>query len=201
MSTALKLVTAPTIQPVTLAEARMQLKDPPAVEDFLIESAIRAACEHAEAYTGRRFVTQTWDYFLDCFPNEWANQYGRSRGEFALPHPPLVSVTSVKYFDEAGVEQTLATSEYQVDASSDPGRIAPAYGKSWPSARAQLNAVTVRFVCGYGGLASVPFSIKAAILLIVGHLFEHREENQDFQVHEMPLGSERLLFPLRVMRF
>jgi len=198
---ALKLITSPAIEPVTLEEARVHCKATSAAEDFLLELAIRAAREHAENFTGRRFVTQTWDYFLDCFPNEWANQYGRSRGEFALPYPPLVSVTSIKYFDEAGVEQTLATSEYQVDASSDPGRIAPAYGKSWPSARAQLNAVTVRFVCGYGGLASVPFSIKAAILLIVGHLFEHREENQDFQVHEMPLGSERLLFPLRVMRF
>jgi len=191
MSTALKLVTAPIIEPVTLEEARVHCKVTSTAEDFLLELAIRAAREHAEAYTGRRFVTQTWDYFLDCLPI----------GEIELPYGPLVSVTSVKYFDEAGVEQTLATSEYQVDASSDPGRIAPAYGKSWPSARAQLNAVTVRFVCGYGGLASVPFSIKAAILLIVGHLFEHREENQDFQVHEMPLGSERLLFPLRVMRF
>lgn len=41
-------------------------------------------------------------------------------------------------------------------------------------------------------------AIQAAILLILGHLFENRQDVQSLQPHELPMGSVHLLFPYRV---
>jgi uncharacterized phiE125 gp8 family phage protein len=186
-----RIVAAPLEEPVSLAQAKAHLRVTVADEDAQVLAAIFAAREHAETFTGRAFVTQTWELLLDAFPA------GR---EIELPFPPLQSVTSVKYIDPDGAEQTFAAANYHVDAVSTPGRVRLKPTAFWPSIADQPNAVTVRFVAGYGGTAAVPFTIKAAILLVVGHLFEHREENQDFAVHAMPLGAERLLWPHRIVR-
>ena len=188
----LVLVTAPAEEPLTLAQAKEHLRATTSDEDALIAMLIRAARRQAESLTHRRLVTQTWDWVLDEFP-EWCVE---------LPYPPLQSVTSVKYIDTAGVEQTLAGSSYQVDAKTQPGRLMPAYGAVWPSTRTEtFNAVTVRLVCGYGLAGAVPEDIKAAMLLMIGHLNEHREEVSDFETFEVPRAAEHLLAPYRVMRF
>lgn len=188
---ALKLITAAEGEPLSLAQAKQHLRVTSDDESTLIQALIVTAREQAEAYTGRRFLTQTWDYFLDAFPC----------AVIVVPNPPLQSVTSLKYFDTAGVEQTLSASKYLVDSSSLSGRIAPAYGETWPCTREQLNAVTVRLVCGYGNAAKVPFSIAAAMLLTIGELYEHREETVPGSVQALPRGVESLLSPYRVVRF
>lgn len=40
--------------------------------------------------------------------------------------------------------------------------------------------------------------IEAGILLILGHLFENRQDVQAVQAVQLPIGSEQLLFPYRV---
>ena len=190
----LKLITAPAEEPVTLAEARAHCRVPSSdtTEDALLQALIIAAREHCESWTHRRFITQTWDWVMDAFPG-WCVE---------LPHAPLQSITSVSYVDGEGATQTLATSGYQVDVKTDPGRLMPAYGAVWPSTRSDtFNAVTVRFVCGFGLAAAVPRGIKAAMLLTIGHLWEHRETVSDFELFEMPMGVEALLSPHRLMRF
>lgn len=187
----LKLITAPTVEPVTLAQAKQHLGVIVANDDAMILRHIVAARRHAEQYTGRRLCTQTWEYTRDEFPC----------GAMELPYPPVASVTSLKYIDANGAEQTLSPSLYQVDTVAEPARIAPAYGESWPDARCQFNAVTVRFVCGYGLTAAVPEDIACAMLLIVGHLFEHREDVSDMQVFQVPRAADALLNFYRIMRF
>jgi hypothetical protein len=75
-----------------------------------------------------------------------------------LPYPPLISITSVKYDDVAGVEQTLtAVTDYRTLGSGSKGRqaVAPAYGKIWPQARADAETVRIRFQSGYAQFASM----------------------------------------------
>ena len=51
-----------------------------------------------------------------------------------------------------------------------------AYGKSWPATRDQLNAVTIRFVCGYGASAAdLPPFLVQGLLIDIASLFAHRE--------------------------
>jgi uncharacterized phiE125 gp8 family phage protein len=194
--TALKLVTAPVVEPVSLLRAKLDWRVTVPDEDSEILTKLVAARTHVEGFTGRCLITQTWDYFLDGFPiTEWC-----TGNEIQIPNAPLQSVISVKYVDDLGVEQTMNTADYLVDVKSEPGRISPAYGKTWPSARRQMNAVTIRFVCGYGLAASVPEDINAGILVLGAEMFKHRELTVAGAVQELPT-FEALLSPYRVIRF
>ena len=54
------LLTAPTIEPVTLAEAKLAARVDGLEWDAIITAAIAAARQVAEQETGLRFLTQTW---------------------------------------------------------------------------------------------------------------------------------------------
>lgn len=128
--------------------------------DPLLSRLITGARTAAERITRRALVTQTWDMYLDQFP-AW---------EMGIPKPPLQSVTSITYVDTDGTTQTLAADQYRVDLKSEPARITPAFGVVWPTTRWQTNAVTVRFVCGYGLAADVPAGIKNWMLVRIEQL-------------------------------
>lgn len=187
----LTLVTAPATEPVTLAEAKAHLRVDVADDDTLIAALIVAAREHAERFTHRALITQTWDWSVDGFP-----------AIIVLPKPRLVSVTSITYMDSVGNSQTLAVSNYTVDGKSEPGRIVPAFGNQWPVTQGVINAVTVRFVAGYGDASAVPQGIKQAMLLMVGHWYDHREAVAHAQtVVEVPMAVDMLLMGHRVWSF
>ena len=156
-----------------------------------------AATALAEERTGRQLVTATWTLKLDAFPAHEA--------PIELPKAPLQSVTHVKYYDTAGVLQTLSSALYAVEAPvgdfAEPGRIVLNYGEVYPGTYAQLNAVEVEFVAGYGTTSAVPGLMKAALLLVVGELFERREDAvTGTSIAEVPLAARRLLWPFRVWR-
>lgn len=133
--------------------------------DPVLNLLIASTRRTAEQLTGRALVTQTWDLFLDAFPC--------SGKPIIVPKPTLQSVTSITYTDTAGDAQVLATDQYAVDIKSEPGRIMPAYGVTWPSTRDVMNAVTVRFVAGYGAAAAVPQGIKDWMLARIATALEH----------------------------
>lgn len=166
----LSLVTAPAVEPVTLAEARLHLKSDTDVtaDDTLISALIVAARELAEAETRRALITQTWKLTLDEFPADC--------DPIRVPRPNLLTVTGITYVDTDGATQTLASSTYTVLTDRLPGEIHLAYDEEWPETRAVPNAVAVTFTCGYGAAASaVPGPIKAAMLLDIGDLYVNRE--------------------------
>lgn len=170
MAMSLSLVTGPAAEPLTTAEAKAHLRVDFSTDDTLIDALVVAARRHVEHLTGRALINQTWDLKMDGFPG---------CGEIRIPKGPLSSVTSISYTDTAGASQTWGASNYIVDTASDPPRIALAYGVVWPSVRAIINPVTVRFVAGYGATsASIPADILAALKLILGDLYENREETQ-----------------------
>lgn len=172
---ALFLVTAPAIEPVTVAEAKAQLRQASAAEDALVAARIRAAREYVEIATRRPLIDQTWDWKRDGFPCDSA--------AMDLPFANVSAVSSITYTDTNGVAQTWSTSLYTTDLPTGPmaqrGRIQPAYGQYYPLTRDVPNAVVIRLVAGYGATgASVPDSIKLAILQMVAHWFEQREPVQ-----------------------
>jgi uncharacterized phiE125 gp8 family phage protein len=119
--------------------------------------------------------------------------------------PPLISVSSINYVDANGVTPTLwAATKYIVDAPegdhAQRGRITLAYGETWPVTRDIANAVTVQFIAGYGAAAAVPQGIKQAMLLMIGHWYEHRESvNVGNIVNEMPQSAMALLWGYRAL--
>lgn len=193
------LVTGPALDPVSLSEAKAHCRVEIAEDDGLLAGYLLAARMHVETYLRRALITQTWDLLID---NDWPEVCvnGVRQNRITLPVPPLQSVTSVQYIDSNGTTQTLASDQYVVSTKRHEGVIDPAYGATWPSVRDQVDAITVRFVAGYGSSASdVPEPIRQAILLLVGHWYENRETvNIGNITSELPFTCEALLFPFRV---
>ncbi len=162
---ALEVDTEPTEEPVSLAEAKLHCRIDGTEEDSYINALIVAARRHVESRLGQALCETAFVLRLDSFPC----------GVLELPNAPLISVENVKCIDVNGTEQTVATTVYDVDIASRPGRLRPKFGQFWPVTRSQMNSVSVEFTAGYGDAADVPKTIKQAILLLVGHWYKTRE--------------------------
>jgi len=196
MSASLELVTAPAVEPVSLQEARDHLRaieDTAGTEDAVIAGLIKRARElfdGRDGFLGRQLITATWDLTIDEFPI----------GDFIdLPLAPVQSITSITYIDTSGNEQTLDSGVYSLskDLTNQP-RVWLTYTGEWPDTRDIQEAVTIRFVAGYGLQADVPEPIRAAILLMIGHGYENREPvNIGNIVTTIPMTVDALIWPYR----
>ena len=192
------LVTAPAREPIILQQAKDHCRVDGSADDARLDLLIQAARQSMEGYLDRALIAQTWEIKRDAFP---------ACGEIVLPLPPLQAVTHVKYIDTAGLEQTLSPSLYTVDAPSGDtaleGRVILNYGEVWPSTRNQPNAVTVRFVCGYGaGSEAVPAMIRAGLLLMIEDLYSNpgKQILTDAKLVENSAFEDHL-FKYRIIRF
>lgn len=187
----LVLVTGPTSDPISLAEARAHARVTSDDDDGLIVGYILAARQYIEEITGRALLSKIFDFKIDGWPRS---------AEIELPRVPLISVISVSYVDTAGATQSLAADQYQVVTSDLIGRIVPAYGVTWPQVRSQPESVTVRFDAGHGtNPGSIPEALRQAVLLLVGYWYDVREAvNIGNTVNEMPFAVDSLIAPYRV---
>jgi hypothetical protein len=208
-----------TLEPVTLAEAKLHLRVDIDDDQSLIASLITAARIMCEGQVARSFLATTWDLYLDHFLHRagtrgsgglsgfgwtgagytagmpWMISKFPDSPEIVLPRGAMTTVSYVKYYDRDGVQQTVDTSVYTVSPGA-PGRISTSSCQFWPCAQHRLDAINVRFVAGYGATAdSVPANVKAAIKLLIGHYYEHREEVSDLQTFQVPSAVTALLSP------
>ncbi len=172
------LHTAPTLEPLTLQEAKEHLRLQTALDDVAVTAAIVGARQYVEEHCWRGLVTQVWELVEPLFPDELCRPaFTQGKAEFdgfELPKGNLVSVASVKYLDGDGATQTLvANTDYLVDTVSTPGRVRLAYGAAWPSHRSQWDAVRIRYTVGWA-VAAVPQPIKQAMLLLISQMYESR---------------------------
>ena len=184
-----KITTQPSIEPVTSTEAKLHCRIDASTEDSLIAFWIETARLQCEDISRRAFITRTYTAFLDCWPC----------GLFELPYPPLLAVSSIKYYDDLGnPAATFNASNYQVDAHSEPGRVALKSAANWPSTTLRdINGVEIIYTAGYGSNATdVPDRYKAAMLLLIAHYYENRESvivGQGVSVSQLPQGVYDLL--------
>jgi uncharacterized phiE125 gp8 family phage protein len=163
----LSLAVAPTGVAVTTAEAKLWCRVDHSAEDSLIAALVARATAFCEGeVSGQRQVLRaTWD----------APVLGWWDAPLRLPRPPLVSVTSVTYYDAAGAQQTLSGSAYEVRTPwRQPGEVERAPDATWPALQCDRTyPVTVRFVAGWGE-GNVPAVVQQAILLLVAWWYDHR---------------------------
>ena len=194
----LSLSTAPTVEPVTTAEAKTHCKvDHAQDDDYFANFLIPTARNYAETFTDRAFLTQTWILRLQGFGS----------GPIILPKPPLSSVTSVTYLDSAGVSQTWSTDFYDLEQPTGQhalhGSIHLEYGETYPSTRGVVDDVTITYVAGYGAAATaVPAAIKHAVLMLIEDLYRQRG-SQILGTTQTPalMTAERLLWPFSAKRY
>ena len=193
MREALTIKTEPAVEPVSVAEAKAHANVTHATDDTLIGTYIVAARRLVEAISHRQLITATWDLYLDAFPSV-----------IRPPLPPLQSpVVHLKYYDTDGVLRTLTvTTDYTVDADSEPGRVQPAYSQSWPSVRAIPNTINLQFKAGYGDASTdVPDHFILAIKMLVAQYYEMRMPVSAMKMSEIPYAVLALVVQDTAWRF
>lgn len=158
-----KLVTDVATEVISAAEAKAWLKITDTSEDSVIDmliAGVRAACQKKTKFA---IGSQVWQMALDAFPEQ-----------IQLEHAPLISITSIQYYDSAGALQTLASDQYALDDFRDPAWIVPAVDVSWPDTYNTVNAVRVNYTVGYTA-ANIPRQLKLWMLSNIGHFHANRE--------------------------
>ena len=186
----LKTISIDGNEPISPDEAKRQLYIATSNSDNETEllGMITAARQYAENRTWRAIVEATYEYRLDAFPEL-----------IELPKPPAIIVSSVKYDDTDGVEQTVDASNYSVDTASEPARILRNSDFSWPATDNQIDSVRIRYKAGYDGTVNkLPGDMKAAMLMMVKHFFDNRDavvvgKRSSIDAVEVPMSTNLLL--------
>lgn len=170
------LVTSPTITPVSLADAKMQLAVDHDEHDNMIAGFITAAVCHLDGWVGilgRALVEQTWRQDFDGFG-----------GCMRLPIYPVLSITSIVATDSAGAPTTIADSDYALMEDAAGSFVRFKIGAVLPSDLNAIKPVAVTYLAGYATIpevpgdppvpaqSSVPAAIKAAILIHVRLMYD-----------------------------
>jgi uncharacterized phiE125 gp8 family phage protein len=173
-------LSAPTVEPVSVAEVKLHSRIGIDTDDSLISIYISAARQQAEQLTGRSLAPRTMIRYYDDFPDS-----------IELPKGPITSVDWLKYINVSGVLTTLSAAAYSLDSTQLSNWIVPAYGYTWPATLTTPNAVSVQYQVGYSA-SNIPSSIKAWILLKAGTLYENREADSDKPVAPNPFADALL---------
>lgn len=156
------LIYPPSVEPVTLAEAKHDCRVTTSDDDAKIGRLITAVRESIEHDIGVSLAPQTWELRLDAFP----------AGEIKLLNGPVTAIVSIKYTDPSGAEQTVSPTDYTVVSDSQVDWAAPAYGLSWPDTLDSANAVRVRYTAGYAD-GECPDAIRQRILTLVVDYYDN----------------------------
>jgi uncharacterized phiE125 gp8 family phage protein len=174
--------TSATAEPLTLEEAKLHLRVENAEDDALIGTLISAAREAAETFLGRVIPERQFEIVLDGYPET----------PYRFPFLPVKAVVSIVCVLEDETEVGLTEGTFRL-ASGDRLVV-----DTWPEGTPRTyDAVTITVTAG---TETVPARWKQAMLLVIGHWYEHRESvNVGNIVNELPQGFEMLLWPDRVV--
>lgn len=189
-------IAAPVIKPVTLAEVKAALDIGYSEKDTLIGGLIAAATTHFETILERSLCEQTWSLSFDevC-------------GTLPLAMGPVISVTSVKYLDADGVDQTIDPESYGLISEGMTSSVRFVSGYTAPTLYATAPAVSVVYKAGYANAGSdpnftstVPDDIKQAMFLLIRQWFDNPSASAiGATVAKMPYAVDALLSPYRPM--
>ena len=185
----LKQYSAPSAEPLTYSEAKSWLRLPDDTDQTLVTAMIGTARRKVEEDTGRKLITQAWDYYLDAFPAD----------ALVIPTGPVASVTSIKTTTAAGVESTLAATNYQLVTGGDFGfsSIVLSDSGEWPSDLRAHQAIVIRLSLGYGSAGSnVPGPLVDAMRQLLT-MWYGTARNQNGLVPPKWVGYDELIRPYR----
>lgn len=156
----LRVITQPTVEPVSLAEAKQDLRVEHTDDDAKIARHIAAAREFIEQRIQRKIASQELEFTIDAFPSF----------EIKLPVGPVQEVTGIFYDDEEGFEQEIISDDYWLDNTGFDSWVFPSV--AWPGTLDGVNAVRVNYLAGYATPDETPAPLKAAIQLKIQELYD-----------------------------
>lgn len=190
------LKTGTAIEPIEISEAQQHLIIDG--QNDYVNLLIMTAREMLERYLNRSLIAKTWT----AYANDWCT--------FLLPYGPLLSVASIKYWDQGGTLQTLGTDQYWVDTVNQPGRIVFAYNFPSPILEyGRPNAIEIEFTAGYLATGTreelqqaVPMPLKHGMKVLLTDLHEHRGQFViGNNANKLPQFVIDLIHPYRLYNF
>lgn len=182
-----KQITDPAAAVVSTSEAKTHLRVDVSTDDTYIDNVVSAATGYIENFVMRPLLTRYYKDTLPDFP--WS---------FELYQGGVTSVSAVQYYDADNALQTLSTNYYTLDNADDDLR-AKIYlndGYSWPTVYDRPDAVQVTYAAGWSSASAVPDDLKQSVLLMVGQLYEQREDIGGRR-NTVPTLAQRLAMPYR----
>lgn len=179
----------PAAEPILVADAKLHCRVDSAADNDLITALIVSARQYCERITGRTLAPRTMIASYDGFP-----QGGQ---DFIIPFSPVTAVATVKYWSRDGVDTTMTlATDYRLDLNIVPARIRLPVTKSlWADTAYVDDAVRVSFTAG---AATTPAAAKQAMLLLIGHWYEHRESVTIDPSNRVHMTTTALLDTLRI---
>ena len=183
---ALQLLEAPAAAPVLLAEVKGQLGIEHPDHDLMIDRLIKTAVAYTDAKgaLGHAMITQKWGEWVNSVPPQYVR----------LAMGPLIEVTAVQYYDIDGALQTDTLSNYEITGTDFTTRIGPKSGFNWPVTQDRADAIRIEYTAGYGATsASVPETLRHAMMLLIGHWYDNRENTMMDELSNIPYGFDMLV--------
>lgn len=161
------------------------------LQDEVIEAHLRAAIATIEARIGK--VLQTRNYKLTL--PDW-----RSLSEQSLPLAPVGAVTGVSLFDAAGVQSTVDSARYRVQADTHRPKLVSA-GLLFPVVPND-GRIEISFSAGFGAVwGDVPADLRQAVMLLAALYYETRHDGgAQAQMLGLPAAVQSLISPWRNVR-
>jgi hypothetical protein len=184
-----------------------------------LRGLIQAAREYCEEFTRRSFVNKGFVQTMDAFPyftDTALSQQAYPPAYYSLPrfattqwnysqmiklfYSPLVTVSKITYIGTDGAAHDLLpgtpglqNGQFVMDVRSEPPRIFPNSGQTWPPALYVPSAVSIHYVAGYGEDATkVPARLKIAMRQLIS--IWDRDPGAD-----VPKSVKALLWTLRIL--
>lgn len=181
----------PTVEPVTVAEIKAQLRLLHSDDDDDLAFMLGAGREWAEDFTNLSLIYQTWVALYSGWPVVGDNV-------LVLPRGPLSIVELVQYLDEDGEWVEVSEDDYTVDEIGGTIRFVDSFGSPRVSLN-HTNPVEVTFRAGFGDTgADVPMRIRQAIRLWVASQYLTERGNRRVNVSfRAPTAAENLLATFR----
>jgi uncharacterized phiE125 gp8 family phage protein len=194
---ALKVLTAATVEPVSLSDMKLHLRVDHSTDDSLISALISGARDYVERQTRRTLVHTTYRQTMDWFPDGPIELLRSPASTTAVGGSYSYAMPRIRYYDINGDLQTLthAGGDFELDLDNNPPRLQLTPMDTWPNTEnGKANAVEVDYVAGFGATAaSVPALLVQCIKLLVGHWYENRSAVQPGFGGEVPLAVDSIL--------
>ena len=188
--------TAAGVSLFTLDEMKDHLKRDDDDDNTYIQTLIDAADSYlggVDGILGLAFVAQGFIEKANSFP---------ASDVFRLDLMPIVSIDSIKYYDEGNNLQTFLPGNYSFHDALGFSYIKLSPDTSWPSTYERDDAVEVTYTAGYGAAGdSVPSAIRHAAKLLIGSWYENREAAAPVSFSMLPMGAQSLLRPFKRAAF
>lgn len=170
----------PVVEPLSLSEIRQHLR---LMSDQTEDDQLLLGL----AATARRLVERRLGVALVC--TQYRATWRAGRAVVHLPNPPVLVGEAypilVEWLDVNGQATVVDDETYRIDSDATPARLI-----FDPVPPGELR---VTYYAGQPAGGRIAPQLRSAMLLLIGHLYAHREATSEMTADEIPMGVEMLL--------